>query len=103
MSLTNLGALWQRLGLVWELSADSDQTENLTDICSCDRQIKVTAGWLVTDLAGAGDVEPMLDADDNFLYITPDMTATLNNDIYWTAPQEYIGNKVLLVSLLYDM
>lgn len=53
----------------------------------------------MTDLAGSGEVEPMVDADKDLLYITPDMTVSLNNDIYWTAPREYIGNKVLLVHL----
>ena len=52
-------------------------------------------GWLVTDWAGSGHVEPMVDADEGFLYVTPEMIVTLNNDIYWTAPDEYIGNKVL--------
>jgi len=64
-------------------------------------QIKVTEGWLVTDLAGSGQVEPMLDTDEDFLYVTPDMTLSLNNDIYWTAPREYIGNKVLLLHLFW--
>jgi len=46
----------------------------------------------VTDWAGSGHVEPLV--DDDILYITPDMTWSLNNDIYWSAPQEYIDNKV---------
>lgn len=50
----------------------------------------------MTDMAGSGHVEPLVDADEDILYITPDMTLSLNNDIYWTAPEEYIGNKVLL-------
>jgi len=54
-------------------------------------------GWLVTDWAGSGDVEPVVDADEEHaLYVTPEMTVTLNNDIYWTAPEEYIGNKVII-------
>jgi len=48
----------------------------------------------VTDWAGSGHVEPMVDTEEDFFYITPDMTVSLNNDIYWTAPEEYIGNKV---------
>ena len=48
----------------------------------------------MTDRAGSGHVEPLIDADDDSLYVTPDMTLSLNNDIYWSAPQEYIGNKV---------
>lgn len=55
-------------------------------------QIRESEGWLVTDLAGSGHIQPMV--DDDFLYITPDMTVSLNNDIYWTAPQQYTGNKV---------
>jgi len=54
----------------------------------------------VTDLAGSGHVEPMLDTEEDFLYITPDMIYSLNHDIYWTAPQQYIGNKVLIMHLL---
>jgi len=57
-------------------------------------QITMTTGWLVTDWAGSGHVEPMVDTEEDFFYITPDMTVSLNNDIYWTAPEEYIGNKV---------
>ena len=51
---------------------------------------------MVTDWAGTGIVEPMIgvDDDDDVMYITPDMTVLLNNDIYWTAPREYKGNKV---------
>jgi len=57
-------------------------------------QIKEMAGWLVTDWAGSGQVVPMVDADEDFLYITPDMTVSLNNDIYWIAPRQYVDNKV---------
>jgi len=71
------------------------------NICACLWwQIKETSGWLVTDLAGSGHVEPMLDTEEDFLYITPDMIYSLNHDIYWTAPQQYIGNKVLIMHLL---
>lgn len=47
----------------------------------------------MTDWAGSGHVEPLV-TDDDILYVTPDMTFFLNNDIYWSAPHEYIGNKV---------
>jgi len=55
----------------------------------------------VTDWAGSGHVEPMVDADEHFLYITPEMTVSLNNDIYWTAPDEYIGNKVIACAFVH--
>ena len=64
-------------------------------------QIRVSSGWTVTDWAGTGHVQPLIDDDDDgdddgdVLYVTPDMTLSLNNDIYWSAPHQYTGNKVI--------
>jgi len=77
---------------VLENDEDSDQMQSWR--CLLCWQIRESRGWLVTDRAGSGHVEPLIDADDDSLYVTPDMTLSLNNDIYWSAPQEYIGNKV---------
>jgi hypothetical protein len=52
--------------------------------------------WYITDVAGSGLVSPLVDHVDGSLSFNIDVIQSLNHDVYWMAPKQYIGNKVLL-------
>ena len=56
--------------------------------------MNVMDGWIITDLAATGHVTSRL-FEDVSLTITTEETVHLNRDVYWSAPEPFIGNKVL--------
>jgi hypothetical protein len=54
--------------------------------------------WYITDVAGSGLVSPQIDNVDGALSFQSGMIQSLNHDVYWMVPRQYVGNKVLVPS-----
>ena len=62
-------------------------------------QVKVMNGWHITDIAGTQLIptrveQAGMDQAEDAMSFTSDMVVSLNHDVYWIAPGQYIGNKV---------